>query len=293
MQVTHELTLKKSICFHIVSKLIILLGVAPSYDYIKGKLSHKTQFKCYAMFVMYLVTSYSVVSLYYRCKNVPMTMSVRILDILVELMGIILWLVTISGNSFWNMRQWDKLISSLYRLERVWNRGIRHVSLKENSLALIIGGSMFYMFAFICNFFCMPTTEYLFHITQKFYNYFKFVLLVIIYNVTLSLKDKYKKLNKTLRGAISANITRRDAIKIIQRVRALNLEMDSIVETFNVFFGWPLLFILAHSFAQILGCLSSLVFLRGWLYFDFVMCLYLTTDLVSIISNFSYIFENI
>lgn len=282
MEVTHGRSPRNVVFFQTISRLATFFGVIPYYDYKQRRVTHEQLYKRYAVALVCFVTPSSVASLCYRINNETITVNAKVLDLLVEGMGIIFYLVSVLSSSFWNMNTWHKLVNRLYRLETHLNvRPNSCISLIKSPCTLFIGGVLFSLVTYIFNSFCMEQDKFISHMTQSLFHCVKFVLVHVVYNVTLAIKSKYEDLNHML---LYASNSRNDIVRNIRKVRQLNLQLDGIVETFNTFFGWPVLFVLAHSIYQLLCCLALLTMesFGGRPYFLFVMTLYMTQDIVSI-----------
>lgn len=281
MKVTRGCSPKDVHFLQSMSRVGTFFGIIPSYDYRKRKLTYEKLYVCFTLFAASFVTLYSMVSLYGRFiifEEGPATL--RVLDSMVDVTGVILYVIFALGSSFWNMKTWDKLIIQLYRL----NTGkVKVNTAKKNPLVFFIGGSLYYVFLAVIQLVCIGPTLFVYYINQMVQNYIAYVLINIIYNITLPIKSRYEDLNGMLSKANSINVTTtKETVKIIKEIKAYSLELDNIVETVNILFGWPILFLVAHSFAQILTSIS--LFTTGMLHMTsgrvLILC-YLIGNMVS------------
>lgn len=292
MKFITEYSVKDVLFLQTISKLATMFAVVPSYNYEKRKLTHKKFYRCYALFLMLAVVCCSAMTISYRYEVEAVEVNVRIMDIMVEVAGLILCITLASGSSLWNMKTWHKLITQLSRLERSTNlntRGTRCSSLLEDPLIFYTLGSLFYVAINLWNLYFRGTNLFICRITQVTFHYIKYVLMNMMYNITRSIRYKYKDLKDMFNGFNSGITDKKKGIKLLRKVRVLNLELDSIVETFNTFFGWPVLFLLTHSFVQILGCLSLLTMkIREETPIEFLLSVYMIGDIVSTASFLYY-----
>lgn len=286
MELTYGYSAKDILFMQTISTLGSVFGIVPSYDYKKRKLIHKKSYRCYVLLLACFITSCSMASLYYRFKYEMFTVIIKTMDLFVEVTGLVLCLVAVLNSSLWNMKTWNKLIGQLSQLEGPSNlntRGVRNGSLKRNPLVWFLFGCIFYMFLTLCNFFTMGRAMFVRHITQMVLHYAKFMSMIIMYPITLSIRVKYEDLKEMFVKVEAVIASRKDSVRILRKVRTLCLALDSVVESFNSFFGWPVLLLLAHSFAQFLCCLSILIRrgLRKESLTDFIILCYMIGDLVS------------
>lgn len=263
-----------------------LFGITPIYDYKIRKLAHEKLYICFALFAVCLVIVCSVIltrGRFILYEEAPATL--RVLDTVVDMSGVILYVISSLGSTFWNMKTWDKLINQLCQLER-WvyleNAGTRKSFTRRYLLSFFIGGSLLYVILVIYQFLYMRHI-FIYYITQISLNYMVYVLIYIIYNITFSIKTSYDDLNHMLLMVNTINITTKEATKTIRKVRIRSLEIDSVIDTFNTLFGWPILLLVAHSFGQILTCIS--LFTTGLHHELFIRLLILYHFFANMVSN--------
>lgn len=262
MKSTYDCSPRDILFLQFISRMATLFGIIPSYDYKKQKLTYKKLYRCFTLCSVCIVISVSWICFYRRCilyKNSPVML--KVMDFLVDMMGVVLYTISSVSSSSWNMKTWDKLINKLYKLEELVNlntRGTRNNSLGENRLIHFIVGSLIFAVLVVCQLFFNGLTIFPYYIPLIILQYVKYVLISIIYNVTVSIKSKYEHLNNMLLDTYSTTASCKNTVKLIQKIRILNLRINSSIDTFNSFFGWPLLLLIAHSFVQILACVSLL-----------------------------------
>lgn len=273
-----------------ISRLATFFAVVPSYDYINIKLSHKTLYRCYTIFIVFITIFYSMVSVYYRYMYRYNKISTKVMDFFIETLGLASYIVSALGSSFWNTVTWDKLIKELSQLERLPNsntRGIKNTGscLQHNHLTFVLLGFMGYVIVNMCNVYYVGWNGIVFHITQLVYHYIKFMFMIVLYTVTVSVRTKYEDLNRMLHGVNYVPITKKNVLKTIQKVRTLNLKLENIVETINSFFGWSIIFIFAHSLAEIVYWTQNLMLhnVGRFTLYDFISIIYMTGNFVSMI----------
>ncbi|KAJ8918009.1 hypothetical protein NQ315_011462 [Exocentrus adspersus] len=223
------------------SAFAIFFSITPYYDFKKKQITHVKLYRCYTLYVVCTTIPCCLVSLSYRYLNVNMQIVVMTVDVLSEVIALVECFVTALGSSFWNMTTWGKLVHQLSRLEQA-------KSLQKRPIALIACGTMFYIFVIVYEVHTLGTTYLFYRISSRSLHYIKLVLVSLLYSITLSLKSQYECLHAMLDKACT--------VDTIKKIRKLILELDSIIEAFNDYFGWPILLLLLHCCSQILICLS-------------------------------------
>lgn len=233
--------------FKIISILATLFGIVPCCDYREGTLIYRKLYRCYALFIVCGLSSCYAASFYYRFEYQSISIA-KTMHFLVDITGLVLCLVFMLGSSLWNTKIWERLMRQLSRFEK-----------KKNSLVPFILGSVFYVSLDICNYLSMGREILCRHIIEVALHSIKFLFMIIMHNVTISVRAKYEDLKEMLLSVKSVRASRMDVVDTIRKVGVLSLEVNSAVDTFNSFFGWPILFLLAHCLVQILFCLSLLL----------------------------------
>lgn len=279
-----------------ITRLATFYGIIPSYDCETGKLTFKRLYRWYALVIGCFVTSCSIASMYCRLTYEKAPRLAKIMDSLAEEMGLILYLTLIFGSSFWNTTTWEKLISRLSRLEGPLNfntKGMRNTFLKDNPLTLFISGCVLYACLNVCDYFYIRIDTAVYHISHVVLNCIKFMLVNVMYYVTLSIRVKYEDLSRLFLDVNPATVTGKDTVKTIRKIRALNLELDNVVDTFNSFFGWPVLLLLTHSFVQIVCALSFLTLhnFANVLHIGPFVPIYVAEDIVSTTNLLTFTFK--
>ncbi|KAJ8947255.1 hypothetical protein NQ314_008654 [Rhamnusium bicolor] len=214
-------------------------------------------YSCYSLLLVCISIPASAVSLCYRLPIFAKVSHMIVLDVLFEIGGLVTFLVTTLGASFWNMNTWQDLINQLHNLESENNLNTKvllsHSVLKNSNFMFLIATVYFAVIYFLET--ILWGTDSFYYTTTIILYYSECIIAKVIFNIVLSIKQKYEGINNILINLNLYNTIDKDWVKIIRKVKKLYLKIYEVVETFNKLFGWPLLLLLAHSIPQLLDCL--------------------------------------
>lgn len=253
MKVVCERSPENSLIFKSMSKIATLFGIIPNYDYRNKKVTYRKLYRCYILCTIFLSTSCTLASTYSHCMYDNLSITIKTVNCVANMAGLGLYLIIALGSSFWNMDVWDKLVIQLSRFEQSkdLNTGTSYLVLK-NSLLIFVIGTTFSVCFFIYYMLVIEPITMFRHVTTVSLYYTKFLLMNLILNVVLYIKTKYG----VVYGMLNSQVPTKKNLRIIQEVRQLSLKLDSIVDTFNSYFGWPILLLIAHEFLLVLHSLS-------------------------------------
>lgn len=237
-----------------IFRLANILGIMPYYDYNKEKVPHKNLFRLYGLLLSGFMMWTSILScfqLYQGLVSVsPLLVS---LEFLVISTFILLFLVSVLGSSFWNLKLWTHMIRLLsysgIHFNRNWRTflNIPHIFLFVGCFSTII------LFIFMLYFMGIDYAQHIliFHLSRH-------IETCLIYNIITLLRRKYKTIHDTLVKLSFCTVIKSSTVKNIQELKKIYLETDKIVITFNRIFGWPLLLHFCQLMASLLLFLGLL-----------------------------------
>ncbi|KAJ8983200.1 hypothetical protein NQ317_016421 [Molorchus minor] len=243
---------RKSIRFLVpILKFSNVLALAPWYNFEKKTVASAKLFKLYAVMIALLTTTWSTYCLTVRLNvRKEIILLNYFLNSMVEITGLVTFLVTVLGSAFWNMDAWHKLIANLSFLEDRNNLNTSNSTDKsvfKNANSIFLMGTFYYIALYIFQYLSSDMPASLSSLV--FFFYADFVATNIAYNIVLSITLKYKDLVSMLTDA-------RGCSKNIRKVKQLYLKIDEVIEYFNNIFGLTILGIFAHLFSEALVGMS-------------------------------------
>lgn len=163
------------------------------------------------------------------------------IDILQEMGGLALFVVTSLRSAFWNRNEWEKFFETLRHVEntfRIYRDQGRRNPTSIGAVTLFIVGN-------VCLFCLMVTVSYetgfppLF-IAIDILNYNLFLVVNMIYNTVVYINNKFEDMNDSFSHFEAMNY---DLAGTIEKIKFLYMTLYRLVEIFNEIFGWPLVFI--------------------------------------------------
>ncbi|KAJ8917121.1 hypothetical protein NQ315_012611 [Exocentrus adspersus] len=222
-------------------KFSAIFGVIPYYNLQTHQLVNPKLFKLHCLLLACVSPIVSITSVYLRhCFNFNNTSrNFVILDVLYETVSVILFEVAVLSPSFWNTRHWQELFQLLQQLET------KHPS-KRNVFTwlLLLFGTGYLVLLFAVEFQYNLNYRYKSYsfLASYFYVYVGFVQLVVISNVSLWIRTRYRSVRTLLQNVRYSDIA--EVSGIIKECTILYLKMDKIIDKVNRVFGWAMLVIL-------------------------------------------------
>ncbi|XP_050500335.1 gustatory receptor 68a-like [Diabrotica virgifera virgifera] len=231
-----------------------LAAVVPPYDFKNQKLKQSNLFKGYSIFLSCLVIATSVIFgrerflVFLAQHSTPM----KILDLLNEFFGIVMFLVTTLGANFWNTNEWCTLYQKLSNVPKTnicKNKGCLTTNTVFVLSTIFVGisqGVFYYVWG---------STTVLVYVSYSVHYYIGMLLSFEIHEVTKSITKSYYFINKSLSDLQIKGIECHK-VKILKLVEEQYQELFQIVNHFNNVFGWSILTVLFNNGILLLSTIT-------------------------------------
>ncbi|XP_018568233.1 uncharacterized protein LOC108908597 [Anoplophora glabripennis] len=238
---------------YLLFKLSNIAGVIPWYDFKKQKLSYESLYKLYGILLAVFVLVTTLICFYNIRQDVafnsPLLNGLKVLG---EATSLLLFLLIVSGSSFWNMKSWEQFINLLphtdcrLKCNRKYFLNIPFVA----AIAGCIHPFIVYGFALEAGEIILAQHMLVIHFTRH-------IMICLMYHVISLLRNMYDTVNKSLVRIKLCAVINSSTIEDLQELQTIYVEADKIVCTFNIVFGWPLLLLFTQTVASMLLILST------------------------------------
>lgn len=237
-----------------------LFGVTPWYSFKKQKLVHVTAFKLHSVFVL-VALSLSQLSNRIQVVYPLISAVIAMEDLVLEISGLNLSLMTVLSCSFWKMVNWEQLLLTLQKTESkmVLDNVFKKSFVPKTKLYLLfILGNIYLVSLFVLDFGRLKFDYvYPYYFSVLIFRYINFITAYIIFSIVVIIKRGCEILNCICPK--DNRVIREDFVRSMRNVKGLYSEMMDIIRLFNILFGWPILCLYFYSLIHVLACLSCCI----------------------------------
>lgn len=243
----------------LLGKYLSLVGIAPCYSFKTNQFVYSKVYRCYLIFLAIGIIVLYVSSTFTRFIVIyPGIFRTFVLNnVVLEISGLSISVVTILSSSLWNMSTWGKLFQILQRTNTriILNRTKTNKFFRNFSFFFVLGN------AYLVSLFILDLGHYpqkdktpRYFVSTIIFRYLRFTISLTIFYVVNIMKCAYEETNWIMKWNI--NVKQQSAFTTMDTVKTLYLDMSHFSQIFNELFGWPILLICFFSVAQLLDCLS-------------------------------------
>lgn len=239
-----------------IAKVCSLFGLIPFYNFQKHELVHTKLFKCMSWVLLQLIVMHLLI--HGISSNGIHDQCFAILAMVQDASSVTFISTTII-STLWYMPKWQAIFSGMCYLEGEIHKNVGNrctIFLKNANFLFLVGILHIIVTVSITYIYFGSTYYYMRLIAVSF----SIMLSNIVYNIILSLKDKYEKINILLCTFKCSNIFNLGVAEHFRKIKILLLAMNDVTEDINGLFGYSLLFQLIYGISKILVVLTFFIF---------------------------------
>lgn len=254
-------------------KLTNILAITPRYSFSKAKIISVRCSRFYSVFGAAIIITGSIFSFYGKStiyKRIKVT--IMVVDIIKQTSSTLLNLVSVLGISFFNLKNYSRFLNLLSTIDDKFSQNLSYFHKSKRNILYfelmcfhIFLGTV-YIFDISVKFSKRKSIAFSFYMFEIVQYYHSYVAILLIYNFSMVIKDRFEKVNESLlklkRCISNPNylplqlFNTETKTKNIKDILSLYTKICESVRLFNKIFGLEILLITHNLVLSVLSTLN-------------------------------------